>query len=88
MIALGLRGFYIEQRAKEILGNLQQLQGDAAKVREVFDVMGGHLENARKKHDETESRLTRFEGRLENIAQKSISGSEVPAGAGGEKVLP
>jgi len=79
VIALGLRGFYIEQRAREILDNLQQLQGDAAKVREVFDVMGTHLENARKKYDESESRLTRFEGHLENIAQKSIASGEARA---------
>ncbi len=73
VIALGLRGFYIEQRAREILDNLQQLQGEVGKVRETFDVMGTHLENAKKKYDETESRLTRYEGRLENIAQKSVT---------------
>jgi len=78
VIALGLRGFYIEQRAREILDNLQQLQGEAGRVREVFDVMGTHLENARKKYDETENRLTRFEGRLENISRKSVSDGNVP----------
>jgi len=77
VIALGLRGFYIEQRAREILDNLQQLQGEAGRVREVFDVMGTHLENARKKYDETENRLTRFEGRLENISRKSVSDGNV-----------
>ncbi len=84
VIALGLRGFYIEQRAREILSNLQRLQGDVGKVRDVFNVMGTHLENAKKKYDETESRLTRFEGRLENIAQKSVTDG---AEAGAEKVL-
>lgn len=72
VIALGLRGFYIEQRAKEILGALQQLQGDAGRVREVFDVLGTHLENARKKYEDADSRLTRFEGRLENVSNRSL----------------
>lgn len=72
VIALGLRGFYIEQRAKEILGTLQQLQGDAGRVREVFDILGTHLENARKKYEDADSRLTRFEGRLENVSNRSI----------------
>jgi DNA recombination protein RmuC len=78
VIALGLRGFYVEQRAKEILGALQQLQGDAERVREVFDVLGTHLENAKKKYDDADSRLTRFEGKLENVSNRSIMAD--PAG--------
>jgi DNA recombination protein RmuC len=83
VIALGLRGFYVEQRAKEILADLQQLQGDTWKLREAFDVLGTHFENASKKYDDTDTRLTRFEGGLDNIVRKSIAEgatSEEPAG--------
>ncbi len=82
VIALGLRGFYVEQRAKEILADLQQLHGDAWKLRESFEVLGTHFENARKKYDETDTRLARFEGGLEGIARKSIADgprAETPA---------
>ena len=72
VIALGLRGLAIERRAQEILGDLQQLQGDAGKLRETFDVLGTHLENAGKKYDDTDTRLARFEGGLDNIVRKSI----------------
>lgn len=80
VIALGLRGFHVEQRAREILADLQRLQGDAWKLREVFDVLGTHLENARKKYDEADSRLTRFEGGLEGVASKSVAGPVDPPG--------
>jgi DNA recombination protein RmuC len=73
VIALGLRGLHIEQSAHEILNGLTRLQGDIAQVRECFDVLGSHIDNARKKYDETDKRLTGFEGRLENIADHSLT---------------
>lgn len=73
VIALGLRGMYIEQSAREILSSLQHLQGDINKVREVFDTLGTHLDNARKKYDESDKKLSNFEGRLENIAEHTLS---------------
>jgi DNA recombination protein RmuC len=81
VIALGLRGLAIERRAQEILGDLQQLQGDTGKLREAFDVLGTHLENAAKKYEDTDSRLARFEGGLDGIVRKSIVGGS--AGNGG-----
>jgi DNA recombination protein RmuC len=72
VIALGLRGLAIETRAQEILGDLGQLQGDAGRLREVFDVLGTHIENASKKYDDTDTRLARFEGVLGGIVRKSI----------------
>lgn len=73
VIALGLRGMYIEQSAREILRSLQHLQGDINKVREVFDTLGTHLDNARKKYDESDKKLSNFEGRLENIAEHTLN---------------
>ena len=72
VIALGLRGLYIEQSAREILNNLSRLQGDISKVREVFDILGTHIDNARKKYEDADKKLSNFEGRLENIAEHSL----------------
>jgi DNA recombination protein RmuC len=72
VIALGLRGMYVEKQAQEILNSLTRLQGDMGKVREVFDVLGTHIDNAQKKYGDADKRLTSFEGRLENIAEHSL----------------
>ena len=72
VIALGLRGMYIEQSAREIFNYLTRLQGDIVKVREVFDTLGTHLENAKKKYEDADKRLSNFESRLENIAEHSL----------------
>jgi DNA recombination protein RmuC len=75
VIALGLKGFYIEQSARDILNALGRLQGDITRVREAFDTLGGHLENARKKYDEAEKRLSTFEGRLDNVTPAQVPGA-------------
>jgi DNA recombination protein RmuC len=75
VIALGLKGFVIEQSARDILNALGRLQGDITRVREAFDTLGGHLENARKKYDEAEKRLSSFEGRLISVTPAQASGA-------------
>ena len=87
VIALGLRGFYVERRAKEILADLQQLHGDTWKLREAFDVLGTHFENARKKYDDTDTRLTRFEGGLDHIVRKSVAEGASGGEPAGERLL-
>jgi len=78
VIALGLRGLVIERRAQEIVDTLSRLQGDMGRVREVFDVLGTHLDNARKKYDEADKRLSTFEGKLEGVAEHSLPGPQSP----------
>jgi len=68
VIALGLRGLQIEKNARAISDNLKRLTVEIVKVREGFNVLGTHLDNARKKYEDADKRLTRFEDRLENIA--------------------
>jgi DNA recombination protein RmuC len=68
VILLGLRGLRIEQNAREILGALTRLQGDAARFREHFDTLGRHLTNAKNKYDETTTALARLETKLEDAA--------------------
>ncbi|HEY7602361.1 MAG TPA: DNA recombination protein RmuC [Methylomirabilota bacterium] len=68
VILLGLRGLRIEQNAREILGVLGRLQGDAARLREHFDTLGRHITNAKNKYDETTTSLARLEGKIEDVA--------------------
>jgi DNA recombination protein RmuC len=77
VILLGLRGFRIEQNAREILGLLGRLQTDAARVREHFDTLGRHITNSKNKYDETATSLARLEGKIEDVA-----------GRGGQPALP
>lgn len=63
-IAKGLRGLQVEERAREIIGHLERLQGDFGRIREGFRVLGGHLTNARNKYDDVARDVDRFEGRL------------------------
>lgn len=72
VIALGLRGLRVEKSAKAIIDNLSRLQTEVRKVRDGFDTLGSHLENARKKYEETDKRLTQFEDRLENVAERTL----------------
>jgi DNA recombination protein RmuC len=80
VIALGLRGLSIEQSAREILSALGRLQGDVGRVREVFDTLGTHLENARRKYAEADKRLAAFEGRLETIGDGTAPAERVKEG--------
>jgi DNA recombination protein RmuC len=68
VILLGLRGLRIEQNAREILGMLTRLQGEAGRFREHFDTLGRHITNAKNKYDEATATLARFEAKLENAA--------------------
>jgi DNA recombination protein RmuC len=83
-ILLGLRGFEIEKRAKEILENLQRLSIDFGKFKEDFETMGKHLTNARNKYEDAEKRLGRFEDKLDGIAlspekePKALPEKEIP----------
>ena len=79
-IAIGLRGMRIEEWARTIDDNLQQLKGDFVRCWEDFLQMGTHLKNLRLKYETTEKRLDRFQEDLVKI--------EVPAEKERLKVLP
>jgi DNA recombination protein RmuC len=74
VIALGLRGMAVHERAGEILDTLERLGGDVIRLREVFDTLGTHLENASKKYGEAEKRLSAFENRLQNATDHVLPG--------------
>lgn len=66
-ILLGLQGFQIEKRAKEIMGQLDKLSREYEKFGRDFEILGGHLNNAKNKYDESDKRLNRVYDQLEHI---------------------
>jgi DNA recombination protein RmuC len=80
-IGLGLRGLRVEANARQVLDALTGLQGELARLREDFEVVGRHLGNARGRWDEAARRLDRFEGRLADVSERA---DELGAGAGGD----
>src|SRR5215216_22920 len=76
VIALGLKGMQIEQRAHEVMAYVAQLQGDFARFRDDFQVVGKHIGNAQSKFGEAEKRLDRFDTKLERAAE--LEQPEVP----------
>jgi len=67
-IVLGLRGMRIEERAKTIIRNLQQLQGDFDRFEGEFQVLGRHLSNASSKYRDLDGLLSRFGERIGSIS--------------------
>jgi DNA recombination protein RmuC len=69
VIALGLKGMQIEQRAHEVMAYVSQLQGDFDRFRDDFAVVGKHIGNAQSKFAEAEKRLDRFDTKLERATE-------------------
>jgi DNA recombination protein RmuC len=69
VIALGLKGMQIEQRAHEVMAYVAQLQGDFDRFRDDFQVVGKHIGNAQSKFAEAEKRLDRFDAKLERAVE-------------------
>ncbi len=63
-IVLGLKGMKVEDRAKEILQYLSRLQGEFAKFRDEFSLLGKHLGHAQSSFQSAERRLEQFGQRL------------------------
>jgi DNA recombination protein RmuC len=63
-LSQGFRGMRIEERAREIIDQLNRLQLELGKFSEDFHTIGRHLINAQTKYTDAEKRLTRFEEKL------------------------
>jgi len=66
-ILLGLRGMKVEERAGEIIDDLNRLRIDFEKFNEQFKMVGTHLENASKKYGESSKALNKLDVKLEQI---------------------
>ncbi len=63
-IVLGLKGMKIEEQTKEILQYLGRLNGDFAKFKDDFDLLGKHLGHAQSSYQNADKRLDQFAQKL------------------------
>jgi DNA recombination protein RmuC len=63
-IVLGLKGMKVEARAKEIIRYIGRLQGDFARFRDDFDLVGKHLGHAQSSFQSADKRIEQFEQKL------------------------
>jgi DNA recombination protein RmuC len=63
-ILLGLKGMKIEDRAREIIQYLGRLQGDFARFREEFTLLGKHVGHAQASYQNADRRLEQFGQKL------------------------
>jgi DNA recombination protein RmuC len=82
-IALGLKGFKIEQQAQVIMGELARVQGAFGEFYGDFLLVGKHLKNAAGKYDDTLKKAERFNDRIGEITGVKRDLSEGP----GEKLI-
>jgi len=64
VIILGLKGLQIEKNAQSMIQSLARLQGDMGRFMSDFEILGGHLSNAKSKFDDAEKRLDKFTDKL------------------------
>ncbi len=77
-IALGLRGYQIEENARRIMEDLARLRGDFERFSGEFDTLGHHLSNAKTKYEDAGRRLGRFQDKLASVEGRA-AGDEIPA---------
>jgi DNA recombination protein RmuC len=76
-IAYGLKGLKIEEKAKEIIGNLVKLQELFAKFTDDFNLIGKHLGNATSKYEETSKKVQKLDKSFSNITASQIETEQV-----------
>ena len=71
-ILFGLQGMQIEKRAKEIMNQLERLAREQDKFSREFEVLGGHIGNARKKYEDAEKYLHRVGDYLDQARSAEV----------------
>ncbi len=77
VLALGFKGMEVEKSAKEIIQNLDRLQGDLKRFADEFETVGKHLTNAKNKYDEAARKLDTFEEKLKHSSAGALPASPV-----------
>lgn len=83
VIVMGLKGLRVQEHAKQIINDLQRVEGDLGKFREDYAVLGKHLKNAQGAYEESNRRLDKFQTKVEKITEVSERMPSLP-GAGAE----
>ena len=81
VIALGMKGMQIEERAQEVMAYVADLGQDFNRFVADFETIGTHLGHAQKKYTEADNRLTKFSDRLDRAleeADETIELAEAP----------
>jgi DNA recombination protein RmuC len=77
-VALGLRGLEVQENARQIHGELHELQRHWEQVEAPFGRLGTHLSNTQKQYEEATRALVRFSTRLSGVTDRA---EEVEAGS-------
>ncbi|MFA5975342.1 MAG: DNA recombination protein RmuC [Elusimicrobiota bacterium] len=81
-LAQGFRGMRVEERAKEIIQQLNRLRDELMRFTEDFRKVGMHISNAQTRFSEAERRLTRFEEKLISAGDRPMEGEPAAASIG------
>lgn len=69
VIVLGLRGMRVQENARQIITDLQRIEGDLGKFREDYAVLGKHIKNASGSYEESSKRLDKFQNRFTMLTE-------------------
>lgn len=75
-IVYGLKGFKIEQQARQIVNQLTSLQNNFADFYKEFTIIGRHLDNASGKFKECQKKAERFHDKVAEITGLKVDLSE------------
>ncbi len=78
VILMGLKGFKIEEKAREMFGYISRLSGDFDRFRKDFELIGTHLSRSRSSYEAAEKKLLKLDSGIERITSLEE----------GEKALP
>jgi DNA recombination protein RmuC len=67
-VSMGLRGLELQERAREVQGQLADLARQWDRFEAPFAKLGAHLSNTQKQFEEAAKALTRFADRLSSVA--------------------
>jgi len=66
-VLLGLKGMEVEKGARDIMNHLSRLRREFAAFEEDFRKVGVHIDNSAKKYVDAEKRLSRIDGKMEQM---------------------
>lgn len=69
VIVLGLRGMRVQENAKQMITDLQRIEGDLGKFKDDYTVLGKHLKNASSSYEESNKRLDKFHNRFAMLTE-------------------
>lgn len=72
LVSFGLRGLAIQERTRDLQQGIEQLVREVERFRSLHEQLGRHLDNATKKHAESERAFGRVTMAIENLARAPL----------------